>query len=397
MSYTHLAVALDGVGWHPAAWREDAENARRVVDPTYWIELAQRAEAGRLDFLTIEDGFALQSEGYGRPAARTDRLRGRLDSVLVASRIAPLTRYIGLLPTAVVTHSEPFHLAKAIATLDFISVGRAGVRLGIGITGTESKLFGRRDFEDLDRDQTREAVAAGRFSAAFAELTDYAEVLRRLWDSWEDDAEIRDVQTGRFVDREKLHYIDFRGESFSVKGPLTVPRPPQGQPVIGSLAHSTEVFELGASFGDIVWTTPHSVADISGRIAERARLSTQAPTQIFGDLLVALDNKTERGADRLGRLDELAGEQFTSDAEILAGSVTELADRIESWTAAGLDGIRLRPLSHARDLPVITDELVPELQRRGLRPDGYRGSTLRSILGLDRPVSRYSNTEGAQR
>src|SRR5581483_7810013 len=106
----HLAVALEGAGWHPAAWREAAARPAEVFTAGYWVDLAQRAESGALDFVTIEDGLALQSASRGgRPDGRTDRLRGRLDAVLIAARVAPLTRGIGLVPSVTVTHTEPFH------------------------------------------------------------------------------------------------------------------------------------------------------------------------------------------------------------------------------------------------------------------------------------------------
>ena len=118
----HLAVALDGAGWHPAAWREPRARPSELLSGRYWTDVIAEAERGLLDFVTIEDGFSVQS-------SRTDRVTGRLDAVLIAARVAPLTRHIGLVPTVVVTHTEPFHLSKAIATLDYVSNGRAGVRV----------------------------------------------------------------------------------------------------------------------------------------------------------------------------------------------------------------------------------------------------------------------------
>src|ERR1700722_440099 len=122
----HLAVALDGAGWHPAAWREPDAQPDRLFTGAYWVDRAQRAERGLLDFVTIEDGLDLQSEDRLRRDERTDRVRGRLDAVLIAARAAPKTRGIGFVPTAVTTHTEPFHTSKAIATLDYVSSGRAG-------------------------------------------------------------------------------------------------------------------------------------------------------------------------------------------------------------------------------------------------------------------------------
>jgi alkanesulfonate monooxygenase SsuD/methylene tetrahydromethanopterin reductase-like flavin-dependent oxidoreductase (luciferase family) len=129
----HLAVALDGAGWHPAAWREADAQPQRLFTAGYWTGLAQQAERGLLDFLTIEDGLDLQSDDRFQADSRLDRVRGRMDAVLIAARAAPATRHIGFVPTAITTHTEPFHLSKAIATLDYVSSGRAGVRVQVGV------------------------------------------------------------------------------------------------------------------------------------------------------------------------------------------------------------------------------------------------------------------------
>src|SRR5262249_19225533 len=155
---------------------------------------------------------------------RLDRVRGRLDAVLLAARLAPLTSRIGLVPTTSTTHTEPFHVAIGIASLDFVSGGRAGWRPQISPHPARAAHFGRRTFPELPEARRRVPAARRnpRWQAFVAELLDEAadavEVVRRLWDSWEDDAEIRDIATGRFIDRDKLHYIDFEGPYFSVRG-----------------------------------------------------------------------------------------------------------------------------------------------------------------------------------
>jgi alkanesulfonate monooxygenase SsuD/methylene tetrahydromethanopterin reductase-like flavin-dependent oxidoreductase (luciferase family) len=125
--HLHLAVALQGAGWHPLAWREPDARPAELLTARYWLDLVQQAQRGLLDFVTIEDALRLQSDNSAEPDERTDRVRGRLDAVLIAARVAPRTQHIGLVPTAIVTHTEPFHLSKAIATLDYVSNGRAGI------------------------------------------------------------------------------------------------------------------------------------------------------------------------------------------------------------------------------------------------------------------------------
>src|SRR6201996_5362005 len=245
----HLAVALDGAGWHPAAWREADARPDLMFTAAYWVELAQLAERSLLDFVTIEDSLDLQSDDHFAADPRTDRVRGRLDAVLIAARTAPRTRHIGFVPTAVTTHTEPFHTSKAIATLDYVSAGRAGVRVQIAGRADTAAHFGRRDIQPLRAGRPYSGPRADPemqrlVTDHFDEAADYVEVLRQLWDSWEDDAEIRDVATGRFVDRDKLHYIDFEGRWFSVRGPSITPRPPQGQPVVAALGHASVPYRL---------------------------------------------------------------------------------------------------------------------------------------------------------
>ena len=214
----HLSVALDGTGWHPASWRHASARPAELFGPRYWADLARTAERGLLDFLTIEDSFGLQSSRWTRLDDRTDQVRGRLDALSVASFMAPLTEHIGLVPTVVPTHTEPFHVASGIATLDYVSRGRAGWRPQISARAHEAAHVGRRSLPETGgspRTDADAAAAAALAAELFDEAADAVEVVRRLWDSWEDDAVIRDEPTGRFVDRDKLHYIDFAGRFFS--------------------------------------------------------------------------------------------------------------------------------------------------------------------------------------
>ncbi|MFI5799254.1 LLM class flavin-dependent oxidoreductase [Streptomyces sp. NPDC051677] len=389
----HLAVALDGTGWHPASWREPVARPRELFTAGYWADLVAEAERGLLDFVTIEDGLGPQSSHFLDPDDRTDQVRGRLDAVLIASRIAPLTRHIGLVPTVVATHTEPFHLSKAIATLDYVSTGRAGLRVQITARPTEAAHFGRRTIpriEAYDAPDTQKSV-----TDLFDEAADYVEVVRRLWDSWEDDAEIRDVATGRFIDRDKLHYIDFEGRHFSVKGPSITPRPPQGQPLVTALAHDTIPYRLVARAADVGYVTPHDAAHARAIVAEIRAEQEMAgraaePLHVFGDLVVFLDDDPAEAAARRDRLDALAGEEYTGDARIFAGTPAQLADLLQELQAAGLSGFRLRPAVAGHDLPAITRGLVPELQRRDAFRRAYEADTLRGLLGLPRPANRHT-------
>ncbi|WP_432970963.1 LLM class flavin-dependent oxidoreductase [Dactylosporangium sp. CA-233914] len=346
-----LAVALDGAGWHPAAWRDPAARPSELFAPAYWLSLVREAERGRLDFVTIEDSLDFD----GRP----ELVKGRLDALLIAARIAPVTAGIGLVPTVGVTRTEPFHISTQVATLDYLSRGRAGWR---------AQVSHRPGSDTAD---------------VLGEAADHVEVVRRLWDSWEDDAVIRDAATGRFVDRDKLHYIDFAGRHFSVRGPSITPRPPQGQPVVTALAHNRPVYEFAAANADIVYVTPADAAQ-AGAIAAEVRSLTDRPVKVFADIVVFAD------PERKARLDDLAGAPFTSDAHVFAGPPGDLADLLLAWRDAGLDGFRLRPGLLPTDLTAIVDGLLPVLRERGAFRREYTASTLRGHLGLPATPNRYA-------
>ncbi|GAB3829891.1 LLM class oxidoreductase [Dactylosporangium cerinum] len=337
--------------------------------------------------MTIDDSLTIQSADHFAADSRTDQVRGRLDAALIAARIAPGSAHIGIIPAVSMTHTEPFHTSKNIATLDYISTDRAGMQVRVGGLGGEAALFGRRSsppalsFETLATPEVEQFIAE-----RFDEAADYIEVVRRLWDSWEDGAEIRDRATDRFIDRDKLHRIDFEGRWFSVRGPSITPRPPQGQPVVTVLAHSTVPYRLAARQADVVFVTPHDPAGAAAILAEVRQEAGDAQLQVYADLVVFL------GADAASRkehLDSLDGAELFSDARIFAGTAEALADHIEELHRLGYDGIRLRPGVLPSDLTAVTDQLVPVLQRRGLFRDRYSATTLRGQLGLDRPVSRY--------
>jgi len=349
--HLHLAIALDGYGWHPEAWRYSAD-LQPVTSGRYWSNLATTAERGLLDFVTFDD--ALTAQRRRRPEIEARWLAGRPDAVLVASRVAPVTSHIGLIPVATVTHTEPFHISKAIATLDFVSHGRAGWQVRVSGTAHEAELFGRRDVIGAD---------------LFDEASDAVEVVRRLWDSWEDDAIIRDVATGRFVDRDKLHYIDFAGKYFSVKGPSITPRSPQGQPAVAALAHASPIYEFASRSTDLVFITPQDDDSLRTILPEVAGL------KVYADVYVTFDGTADP----------------RSDALVFDGTPTELVDLLLRWQQSGIDGVRLRPAVNATDLPVVVDEVVPLLQQAGRFRTAYTdGETLRERLGLPIAENRYA-------
>ena len=202
-------------------------------------------------------------------------------------------------------------------------------------------------------------------------------MVRRLWDSWEDDAIIRDVTTGRYVDTDKLHYIDFTGKYFSVKGPSITPRPPQGQPVVAALAHAGPVYEFAAAGADVVFITPTDDESVRS-ILDEVRAAGGTELKVFADVVVSFDGDGD----------------FRSDALVFAGGATELVDMLLEWQGLGIDGARLRPAVNATDLPVIVDEVVPLLQRAGRFRIQLPGR--RNVARAARPAGRAQPVRGGQ-
>ena len=377
----HLGVSLQGAGHHPAAWRVPGARPERLFTADHVVELVQTAERGTLDLVVLEDSFAPQPR-------HAHRVRGRLDALLTLARVAPRTTAIGLVPTVDVTHTEPFHVSKNVATLDLVSQGRAGWRIGLSTGAAEARLFGRKP--------------AAPTAELVEEADDAAEVVARLWDSWDDDAVIRDRSTGRYVDREKLHYVDFEGRLFSVRGPSITPRPPQGQPVVVVDATTAdETLTLAATRADVALveapdvTTATAARDTIRRRADAAgRPADEITVLAVVDVLLDADPATaRRERDRLDRLD--GGTPPAPGTVDFVGTPEGLVGLAQEWFAGGaVDGFLLRPARLPHDLDQVVDEVVPRLRDRGLFRRIYEGRTLRDHLGLARPASRYAATGG---
>jgi alkanesulfonate monooxygenase SsuD/methylene tetrahydromethanopterin reductase-like flavin-dependent oxidoreductase (luciferase family) len=322
-----VGLEIDGAGTDPAAWRGAEVDPRAILTGELALRAVQRAEAAGVDFVTFVDAFEA-------PDDVPDRVSVRLDALGLAARIAPLTERIGLLPTITVTHTEPFHVQASVATLDHISGGRGGWVADVSSSAAAAAAVGRRE----------SAPAA----QTWREARYVVDVSRRLWDSWEDDAIIRDASTGRYVDREKLHYVDFESPTFNIKGPSIVPRPPQGHPVTAVRVNTPEALQAAAD-ADLV-LLPHS---------------DELPTGLNALVLVSVEVRPH--------LDGVDG----------------LVEVIEGLVAAGADGVHLRPGSLELDVPVIADELLPRLRERELVGPAERGGSLRGRLGLGRPANRY--------
>ncbi|MFD1815238.1 LLM class flavin-dependent oxidoreductase [Rhodococcus gannanensis] len=358
-----VGVEFAGTGAHPASWRRDDSRAEEIFTGGYWSELVGAADRAGADLAFLPDTFGV-SDARGA-------VRGRLEAVGVAARLSAVTSRVGLIPTATVTHTEPFHVAKAIQSLDHTTRGRAGWQVAVSAGPEQAELFGRKAAQDS--------------TSLWAEAEEATEVAVRLWDSWEDDAEIRDVATGRFVDRDKLHYIDFVGEHFSVKGPSITPRSPQGTPPIAVSVDGEQSLAFAAARADIVRISTPDVRGAAALADEvRSRAGDRRPVVLLDiDVLLASENAV--AAVERARLDEWSGVEYRSNSILHQGDPDGLIDLLRGLS--GVDGVVLRPLALASTLELLTTRVLP-----ALRPTPRTAATVRELLGLERPVSRYATT-----
>ncbi|MFJ8492655.1 LLM class flavin-dependent oxidoreductase [Streptomyces sp. NPDC094038] len=369
----HLAVALDTVGWHPGADAPDGN----LFGPAHWTALVQEAERGLLDFVTLEDP----------PKRPTGRVGHRPDALLIAALAAAHTEHIGLVPTAVVDHAQPTDVARAIATLDHLSAGRAGWRTQV----TPARPI---VIADIFTPEVQRPMAE-----LFERAADLVRVVRALWDGVDDEKALRDLAPGRFAPADPDPHGNFTdieplggaaGDWLTIDSPALAPRAPQGHPLIFTLAHISLPYRYGARAADVVSVTPHSAQEARATVEEirsyqEAAGRADRKVHVFADLVVLLDSTPGRAAERRARLDEAQGAEYTSDAHIAAGTPAEVADLLLEWQAAGLSGYRLRPAELPHDLNAVTRELVPELQARGAFRTAYEADTLRGLLGLPEP------------
>lgn len=414
-----LGLELAGTGTHPASWRRADSRAEDLFTARYWTTLVTEAERLGLDAVFLPDSFAVQEGGAGV-------VRGRLDAVAVAARTAPLTRRIGLIPQVTVTHTEPFHVSKAIAALDFASAGRAGWEVTVSPGAVEAKAFGRKDVQDA--------------ASLWHEAGEAVDVVTRLWDSWEDGAEIRDVPTGRFIDRDRLHYIDFTGDNFAVKGPSITPRSPQGQSIVTVRADDEFSTALAVHRADLIRVTapdPATAADrrrtlraalaAEGRDPDSVRILLDLPVHLADSVstaeaevaeldrwLVAVgtpaattapartETNTARSTDAstaIGTTDAATEPTATGSAAFdgdlrLVGTAADL-DALLAELAGVVDGVVLRPLALHATLAALTTHRGPGEPVEGLDTEGTAPTTFRERLGLPRPASRYATPTGA--
>lgn len=257
-----LGVFLAGTGHHIASWRHPEAPSDASMNLDYFKELAKTAERGKLDMLFLADSLSIDSKSH--PNVLT-----RFEPFTLLSALAQVTSKIGLTATASTTYSEPFHIARQFASLDHLSNGRAGWNVVTSsIESTALNFSGEKHLEHHLRYQRAE---------------EFVEVVKGLWDSWEENAFIRNKETGEFFDKEKMHELNHKGEYFSVRGPLNVSRTPQGQPVIIQAGSSGDGKALAAKTAEVIFTAQNhleSAQEFYQSIKEQAAEFGRDPEKI---------------------------------------------------------------------------------------------------------------------
>src|SRR3954465_13825954 len=254
----HLGAFVHETGQHVAAWRHAGAHYHSGARFSDMVEVAQLAERGKFDFLFLADSAAVDLEGSADARGRMGKVV-KFEPMTILSALAAVTRNLGFVATSTTTFNEPYTLARQFASLDAISGGRSGWNL----------VTSNNEQDALNYSREQHMGHGDRYERAI----EFAEVVNGLWDSWDDDAFIRDKESGVFFDPDKLHTLNHRGKHFAVRGPLNVARSPQGRPVLVQAGASDTGRDLAARVAELVFTAQDRF--------ERAR-------EFYGDVVARL-------------------------------------------------------------------------------------------------------------
>ncbi|HEX7783060.1 MAG TPA: LLM class flavin-dependent oxidoreductase [Sphingobium sp.] len=429
--------------YHIAGWRHPSAVCDAGTNVQPWIELAKRMEDAKLDMLFIADSASPQ--GASNPNHLSQTARGFwLEPLTLLSALSTSTTHLGLAATVPTTWHEPYNVARNFASLDHLSAGRAGWNAVTGRNPEDALNFSRAEHMAHD----------DRYDRA----EEFVDVVKGLWDSYDDDAPLRDKVSGQFFDPTKLHFIEHRGKHFSVRGPLSVARPPQGHPVIIQAGTSESGRKFASRIAEVIFTAQSKLADaqafyadIKSRAASFGRTpdsikvlpgvsiyvaptreAAEAKFQTMQDLIPIayaihqlgvylgvdlsgfdpnapmpdLDQKTGMQDNTRTWLTfaydnglTLAQAAMRSAAAklhwVIVGTPDEVADELELWfSSKAMDGINLLPPHLPGSLDDFIAMVLPILRKRGLFREEYEGPTLRENLGLARPPSGHAVQTG---
>ncbi|MHB0773986.1 LLM class flavin-dependent oxidoreductase [Bradyrhizobium sp. 1.29L] len=277
------------VGCHEGAWRNPNVPANGGVDIDFYANIATLAEGAAFHFIFRADSPSVSERDHIARVSRNDGF----EPITLLSALSQRTKDIGLIATVTTTYNQPYHLARMFASLDHLSRGRIGWNIVTSAVKSEAPNFGEKELPDHD---TR-----------YARAREFVEVVEGLWNTWEDDAFIRDKRSGIFADTTKLHLLNHRGKHFSVRGPLNIARPPQGYPVLVQAGASDVGIGFAAEFAEVVFNAAPSLEygkRYYATLKEKARALGREDNQVLVMLgIVPIVGRTRQEAsDKLQRL-----------------------------------------------------------------------------------------------
>jgi FMN-dependent oxidoreductase (nitrilotriacetate monooxygenase family) len=423
----HLGVLLLAAGNVVSGWRlPEAEAGAQNFDLIR--RATESAERGKFDFVFFADG--LNSFPGMHPSMVL-----RFEPLTLLGALTAMTTHIGLAVTASTTYTEPYNLARMLASLDHLSGGRVAWNIVTGAFAEAAANFGAAKHPPHEQ---RYAMAA-----------EFVEVVKGLWDSWEEDALVMDKASGRFVDAAKMHVLDHAGRFYNVKGPLNITRPPQGYPVFMQAGASDTGVDFAAAVAEVVFTVQQNKdvaiafarrlreaaakrgrdpahlkvlpgvctivgsteAEARAKLAELGALTdpvyamkvlsermgqdlssypldgpvpTLPPSTIMQGHAITLAETARRRNMTLRELRDFVG--LSMGHKLACGTPEQIADELQDWFDNGAaDGFNLMPPWFPGGLTDFVEHVVPVLQKRGLFRTDYTGRTLRDHLGLPRP------------
>ncbi len=435
--HMHLGAFMRPVSIHTAAWRYPGAFADANFNFGHYQRFIATLERGCFDAFFMADHLAVLNMPMA--ALKRSATVSSFDPLTLLPALAPLTRHIGLIATASTTYNDPYHVARKFASLDHISGGRAGWNVVTSANPQEAQNFGLDAHMDHD--------------LRYVRAREFYEVVTGLWDSWADDAFVRDTEQGIYFDPARLHVLDHRGEYLRVRGPLNIARPLQGWPVIVQAGASDAGRQLAAETAEVVFSAANELsagqayyADLKQRMAAYGR--PENALKVLPGAFVVVADTDEQAKERKALLDSLVhsdsgmatlsvllgcdAAEFELDQPLpeipesnasrsgreklvtmarernltvrqlaqyvggsfstleLIGSVTTVVDQMQQWfESRACDGFNVMFPWLPGGLDDFVDRVVPELQRRGLFRRAYAGTTLREHLGLQRPDNRH--------
>jgi FMN-dependent oxidoreductase (nitrilotriacetate monooxygenase family) len=432
----HLAAFMRPISIHTGAWRYPGGTPDANFNFPAIVKFAQRLEEAKFDAFFMADHLAMLN--MPMDALKRSSTATSFEPFTLLSALSMATENLGLIATGSTSFDEPFHLARRFASLDHISGGRAGWNIVTTSNPDAAKNFGLE--EHLDH------------AERYARAREFYDVVTGLWDSWADDAFIRDVESGVFFDPDKLHTLDHKGEFFSVHGPLHVARPVQGWPLIVQAGGSEAGRQLAAETAEAIFAAQRTIedgrefyADVKGRMVKLGRNPDHL--KILPACLVVVGDSVEEAREKRAVLDSMVhldsaiaslsialgtdASKFDLDGPLpeipesnasksgreraikmaaqenlnvrqlaqrlggysglaLVGTAETIADEMEEWIETkASDGFTIMFPFLPEGLDLFVDRVAPELQRRGLLRREYAGSTLRENMGLPRPENRF--------